>query len=213
MSDNLFYHGTQTAIHELPVPFLDPKYARLNPETNRGYDIDDPEGPHVLLGKNLRAARLYSVKSPYQIANSAGSELEGSHVVYIRKPENLDQLGYVYTVDQKDYAPFQQTEFEGMLTNKWYSREPLYVTRRPTIVVHGIGELMEKDGVICFYALRQDAIFKKIMSENGDMARTKGYPTQLGYLIEKVEAGELGCLNFDLDLKRNPLPAPNRWPV
>jgi hypothetical protein len=213
---DIFYHGTRTAIHRLSPPCLDPACARLDPSTENGLYEGDPHGPHVLLTPFMIEARLFSLRCGAQISNGARAVLEarffgaaigqrgngggapgGAHAIYAGKPANLEEPGYVYTLDRKRHGPFLPTDLDGRPTNWWFSRDKLDVTHHPPIVVQGLRELMQEDGVAVFYLRCGRELGRRIVLEGIRVGRRQGYLAQIAFLRQSVRGGRLGDLNAD----------------
>lgn len=114
-----FYHGTQTAIHTLSEPFLDPKFHQNRAE-------GDPQAPRVFVTPNRLLAAVFSLKVPEAVEINAGRV--GGLVVYSSLPNDLHG-GWLYTCPENPELPFQQTILRGEDTQEWVSCEKVRVTK------------------------------------------------------------------------------------
>ncbi len=140
-----FYHGTQTAVHLLPDPRLDPNLAQGG-DTGDPVNPDGSIKPHVFLTPNLVDARMYSlgVRRGNLVIKNLNAGI--SHLVFRETPA-LDITGYVYAFNQSDYQPFQETYAHGQRTGKFAAFEHLNVHNGPSEVISGMGGLLQTGNI------------------------------------------------------------------
>jgi hypothetical protein len=133
-----FYHGTQTPVHLLADPYLDPVYAQ-------GGDDGDPMQPHVFVTPNKLVAKLFAVKTPeaIYIAENDGFPV----IVFCCEPKDT-RGGWVYTCLESPSEPFEELIVGGRHTDKWVSYRKTSISEPEH--VSGLEQLVEQDNLQLF---------------------------------------------------------------
>jgi hypothetical protein len=177
---NLFYHGTQIAIHKLSEPFLDPKFARH-------CDEGDPQEPHVFVTLSRPHAQLFSLKVQEAVMIHEGEG--GGTIVYSQLPKDL-RGGWLYTCVEDPQYPFRQIVARGHSVDKWVSSKKVAIMN--PVFIPGL-RFLARQGVKIY--LLKEGMDPEIWSEIMD--DTDG--AQLGssdFYHQQVKMGNLRYLNI-----------------
>jgi len=188
MSNRVFYHGTQTAVHQTDKPYLDPRYGK-------GGDEGDPDKPHVFVTPNKTWAKLYALKASNMISNGMDNGVPVA--IYLGNPKGV-QGGWLYQCPEDTQKPFEETIAQGRGTGMYVSYDPVQIAQAEK--VPNLEHVMQQDRLQAF-CLNKNMDVTAWLEASRDAASNG---KQAEFLQQQIKVENLIHLNAQMGIAPHP---------